>query len=171
MGDPGVLGVVWLCQEPLMCPWAGWAASLTALQFPRTCPPQSHGFGESVSTRDVSEAVWGVPLKSLQPTAPPTPRAPIVRLPACMLSLQSPAALCDPEPPGSSVHGILQGRILSGLPFHSPGDLPDPGIEPASPGSPACTRGFFATSATWGAPGMRYHVGMTFRKHLPRHPA
>ena len=25
----------------------------------------------------------------------------------------------------------------SGLPFHTPGDLPDPGIEPGSPVSPA----------------------------------
>ena len=30
-------------------------------------------------------------------------------------------------PPGSSVHGILQARILE-YPFPSPGDLPDPGI-------------------------------------------
>ena len=37
------------------------------------------------------------------------------------------------SPPGSSFHGILQARILSGLPFCSPGDLPDPGIEPWSP--------------------------------------
>ena len=36
-------------------------------------------------------------------------------------------------PAGSSVHGILQARILSGLPFPSPGDLPDPGIKPRSP--------------------------------------
>ena len=34
---------------------------------------------------------------------------------------------------GSSVHGILQARIWSGLPFPSPGDLPDPGIELGSP--------------------------------------
>ena len=34
--------------------------------------------------------------------------------------------------PGSSFHGILQARILGGLPFPSPGDLPNPGIEPAS---------------------------------------
>ena len=33
------------------------------------------------------------------------------------------------SPPGSSVHGILQARILSGLPLPPPGDLPDPGIE------------------------------------------
>ena len=31
--------------------------------------------------------------------------------------------------PGSSVHGIAQARILSGLPFPPPGELPDPGIE------------------------------------------
>ena len=44
--------------------------------------------------------------------------------------------LCDAmdcSPPGSSVHGISQARILSGLPFPSPGDLPDPGIQPRSP--------------------------------------
>ena len=34
--------------------------------------------------------------------------------------------------PGSSVHGILQARTLEGLPCPSPGDLPDPGIEPGS---------------------------------------
>ena len=33
-------------------------------------------------------------------------------------------------PPDSSVHGILQARILVWLPFSSPEDLPDPGIEP-----------------------------------------
>ena len=39
----------------------------------------------------------------------------------------------DCSPPGSSVHGILQARILEWLPFPSPGDLPDPGIVPVSP--------------------------------------
>jgi len=29
--------------------------------------------------------------------------------------------------------GILQARILEGLPCPSPGDLPDPEIEPRSP--------------------------------------
>ena len=75
---------------------------------------------------------------------------------------QSCSTLCDRvdcSPPGSSVHGILQARILewvaisfsrgshqapqsmgfsrqgywSGLPFPSPGDLPDPGIKPRPP--------------------------------------
>ena len=35
--------------------------------------------------------------------------------------------------PGSSVHGISQAEYWSGLPFSSPGDLPDPGIKPESP--------------------------------------
>ena len=35
--------------------------------------------------------------------------------------------------PGSSVHGIFRQGYWSGLPFPSPGDLPDPGIEPGSP--------------------------------------
>ena len=49
---------------------------------------------------------------------------------------QSCPTLWDPvdcSPPGSSVNGILQARILEWLPFPSPGDLPDPGIEPRSP--------------------------------------
>ena len=39
------------------------------------------------------------------------------------------AQLCpmDCSPPGSSVHGILQARILEWVAFSSPGDLPDPG--------------------------------------------
>ena len=53
-----------------------------------------------------------------------------------MLVAQSCLIFCNPmdcSPSGSSVHGILQARIWSGLPFPSPGDLPDPGIEPQSP--------------------------------------
>ena len=39
----------------------------------------------------------------------------------------------------------------SELPFPTPGDLPDPGIEPTSLTSPALAGGFFTTSATWEA--------------------
>ena len=35
--------------------------------------------------------------------------------------------------PGASIHRIFQARVLSGLPFPSPGDLPNAGIEPGSP--------------------------------------
>ena len=41
--------------------------------------------------------------------------------------------LCDPmdcSPPGSSVCGISQARILGRLPFPSPGDLLEPGSNP-----------------------------------------
>ena len=44
--------------------------------------------------------------------------------------------LCDPVDSslsGSSVFGILQVTIQVGLPFPSPGDLPDTGIKPGSP--------------------------------------
>ena len=53
-----------------------------------------------------------------------------------VLVAQSGATLCDPMDCsllGSSVHGILLERILEWLPWPSPGDLPDPGIEPGSP--------------------------------------
>ena len=48
----------------------------------------------------------------------------------------------DYSPPGSSVRGILSSRILEWIPFPPPGDLPRPGIEPASP---ALAGGFFTT--------------------------
>ena len=50
--------------------------------------------------------------------------------------LQLCPTLCDSmdyRPPGSSVHGIFQARILESLPFPSPGDLPGPGIKVISP--------------------------------------
>ena len=50
-----------------------------------------------------------------------------------MLVARSYPTLCDPtdcSPPGFSVRGILQARILEWVAIPSPGDLPDPGIEP-----------------------------------------
>ena len=49
---------------------------------------------------------------------------------------QSCLTLCDPVDCnllGFSVHGISRQEYWSGLPFPSPGDLPDPGIELGSP--------------------------------------
>ena len=60
------------------------------------------------------------------------------------------------SPPGSSVHGILQARILEWVAVPPPGDLPDPGMEPASLMSPALAGGFFIASATWEAPWVNY---------------
>ena len=45
--------------------------------------------------------------------------------------------------------GFSRQESWSGLPFPSPGDLPDPGIEPRSLTSPALASVFFTTSATW----------------------
>ena len=53
--------------------------------------------------------------------------------------------------PDSSVHGILQAGILEWLPFPTPGDLPNPGIEPTSPLSLVLVGRFFTTSTTWKA--------------------
>ena len=58
----------------------------------------------------------------------------------------------DCSPPGSTVHGILQARILdTGLLCPCPGDLPNPGIKPSSLMSPALASRFFATSSSWEA--------------------
>ena len=53
-----------------------------------------------------------------------------------VLIAQSCLTLCDPmdySPPASSVHGILQVRILEWVAISSPGDLPEPGFEFRSP--------------------------------------
>ena len=54
-----------------------------------------------------------------------------------VLVAQSYPTLCDPmncSPPGSSVHGVLQARILEGVAIASPpGDLPHLGIKLGSP--------------------------------------
>ena len=51
-------------------------------------------------------------------------------------SLQLCPTLCDPRDsslPGSPVPGTLQARILKWVAVPSPGELPDPRIEPGSP--------------------------------------
>ena len=56
--------------------------------------------------------------------------------------------LCNPmdcSPPGSSVHGISQARILEWISIFPSGDLLDPGIEPVSLVSSALTGRFFIT--------------------------
>ena len=65
-------------------------------------------------------------------------------------SLQSCPSLCDPvgHSPPVSTQGIPQ---KSRLPCSSPGDLPDPGVEPLSLTSPELTGRFFTTSTTWEA--------------------
>ena len=64
--------------------------------------------------------------------------------------------LCDAMDcslPGSSLRGILQARILEWVATSSSRDLPGPGIEPASPLSPALAGRFFTLR----------HLGSYFR--------
>ena len=53
--------------------------------------------------------------------------------------------------PGSSVHGISQTGILESI-FPSPGDLPDPGMEPTSP----ALAGKFFTAEPPGNPPIQF---------------
>ena len=62
-----------------------------------------------------------------------------------VLAAQLCPTLCDSmdcSSPDSSVHGILQARILQWVAISSPRDLPNPGIEPSSP---ALASRFFTT--------------------------
>ena len=55
---------------------------------------------------------------------------------AVCLVVKSCLTLCDPmeySSPGAPVHEIFQARILECFAISSPGDLPNPGIKPASP--------------------------------------
>ena len=47
--------------------------------------------------------------------------------------------------------GFSRQEYWNGLPFPSPGHVPNPGIEPVSLVSPALAGRFFTTSATWAA--------------------
>ena len=47
--------------------------------------------------------------------------------------------------------GFSRQEYWSGLPCPPPGNLPDPGIKPASLMSTALVGGFFTTSVTWEA--------------------
>ena len=54
----------------------------------------------------------------------------------CCLVTKLCLTLCDPvdcSPPGSSVYGIFQARVLEWVAISFSRDLPDPGIEPGSP--------------------------------------
>ena len=65
--------------------------------------------------------------------------------------------LCHPmdySPPGSSVHGISQARKLEWVALIPPGDLPNPGIEPATP----------ALQVGAELPGKPFLVGLSIRQ-------
>ena len=53
--------------------------------------------------------------------------------------------------------GFSRQECWSGLPFPSPEDLPNPGIEPAPLASPALPSVFFITSVMWEAQSSALH--------------
>ena len=69
--------------------------------------------------------------------------------------------------------GFSGEEYWSGLPFPPPGNLPDSGVEPESPASPALGGGFFTTEPP-GKPtvgGIGSISGRELRTHLPNHTA
>ena len=88
----------------------------------------------------------------------------------CCLVAKSCPTFCDPMDcslPGSSVHGFPRQEYWSGLPFPSPGDLLNLGIEAMSLASPALAREFFTTE-TLGKPTKlnSVHFKLTFTWNL-----
>ena len=72
-----------------------------------------------------------------------------------LLVTQSCPTLCDPmdcSPPGSSDMEFSRQEYWSGLPFPSPGDLPDPGIEPESSTLQADSLLTEPPGVTWSSP-------------------
>ena len=85
----------------------------------------------------------------------------------CAKSSQLCPTLCDPMDcslPGSSVHEILQARILEWVAMPPLGDLSNLGIEPAYLTSPALASGFF-TRATWEAPFPHTYIHILAAPH------
>ena len=73
---------------------------------------------------------------AVQSLLPQTPRKTVKTAQTRVLVAQFCLNLCNPSdcsPPGSSVHGILQARILEWVAIPFSWDLPNPGIKPRSP--------------------------------------
>ena len=66
--------------------------------------------------------------------------------------------------------GFSRQEYWSGLPFSPPGNLPDSGIKPKSPETPALAGGLFTTWATWEAHGSGHPQPSSKQcvKNLPR---
>ena len=88
-----------------------------------------------------------------------------VQLFLCSLSRVPFFATRDYSQPVSPSMEFPRQEYGSGLPFPTPGHLPNPGIEPESLGSPTIAGGFFTTHATWEAQfflGYSQKDGLTF---------
>ena len=60
--------------------------------------------------------------------------------------------------------GFSRQEYWNGLPFPPPGDLPEAGIEPMTPASPALAGGFFTTELPGKPPALQQKI------HLYPHP-
>ena len=72
--------------------------------------------------------------------------------------------LCNPDPmgctpPGSPVHGFSRQGYWRQVPFPTPGDLPDPGVEPEALASPALASGDSLPLSHLGSPSL-YLIGI-----------
>ena len=77
-----------------------------------------------------------------------------------MCSVAQCPILCDPvdcSPAAPLSMEFSRQEYWCGLPFPTPGDLPDPGIEPASLVSPALAGRFFTTGPL-GKPNLRHQL-------------
>ena len=105
----------------------------------------------------VSDPAAGKPSSRLPAMSHPTTLPPSVGTLRAQ-SFHSCLNLCglmDCSQPGSSVHRILQARIMEWVACPPSGNLPNPRIEPLMP--PALAGGFFTTSTTWEAHGSPFH--------------
>ena len=87
----------------------------------------------------------------------------------CSVALSRPI-LCDTMDcslPGSSVHGILQARMLEWVAISYSRDLPDPGIKPELPASPVLAGGFF-TAEPLGSPDRGLFRTLCSSSNLPQ---
>ena len=80
------------------------------------------------------------------------------------LSAKSPPTLCDPWTVAHQAPLSMEfsrQEYWSGLPLPTPGDLPDPGIEPTSLKAPALAGRFF-TTALAGKPYVSLRLRITY---------
>ena len=70
------------------------------------------------------------------------PMAVVIQLLSCVQLIATPWTVAHQAPLSME---FSQQEYWSGTPFPPSGHLPDPGIKPASPGSPALAGGFFNT--------------------------
>ena len=89
-----------------------------------------------------------------EPTCVTSPASSLSQCNANGNRAQSCPTLCDPTdcpPPGFSVHGIFQARILEWVAISYSRGSSQPRVEPVSSVAPASAGEFFTTGATWEA--------------------